>query len=1048
MFSFERLRFYLKHSINDLRVNGRRTIFGLFCISSGVAAIVGLLTLGVMVDDSLTGDLQESNRGDIRVTPLDFYSEEDADDAPDTFGITPAEFDRYARWFADQEGVDVEDMCTDSTDFCVTGQLGFNGSLIFFEDTLDLVGAFTVDSDAYPLYGDVESEDGVSLANGINVDSYQAEGPADVFVSRNLADKLEMNVGDEFNLLGVSRDLKVSGIVPTRTEGGVQNIFAGVFGYVYLDDAIIDSITLDDLGEGESDESVNNYAQIFVRLDDPSRTTELADAFEARYGQHTDVFTTEDLREVNEDISTIVTQFNSIMGLLALLIGGIGIVNTMLVVVRRRTNEVAILKTLGLQPGEVSTLFFVESIIMGIIGSVVGIPFGFLIAYVTKGAVGAFIAEDLAFRIALEPIGIGLVVGTMVTAIFGLLPILSAGQVRPATVLQPQITSIPKAGIARSIFALAFIIVALSVVAQGLLNDLLSGDDIDLLRNVAQYVIGVLGLIMGVMMVISGLWYSWTQRNILLRVVRWGLLLGVLPVAAYLLGQELPSVAIILGVFVIAAILYVLLWLIIWIEGLFFPTFTLLLVVIPFGTLLLRMDVSFLSVVAICILLYIVLWLIPRILGRVFPAFRIPDIKIATRAMLAAKGRVASTLLALIIGVFTLSLVYMLVTTISDQVENLLEDVAGGNIIVFTVPEELQFGGDDGDAPTAIDEVQTRLDAGIDGVESYGILRSYDAELISYTDVSRNETLDKADLTLALGREDFVDNDDIEAFYDAIQAVDARSVNANLPDVNFSDGRQLGRDDAFQQVIVVPDDTETQALGFSVGDQLTYRLINPDKGQQSEEITFTIVGLSQIGDIESFGSRYYVPLNFMPQGEDIGVDPTTVAAVVNANEEDVEQVAKELRKIDNVLVLETRLFNDIVNRLLDTFTSLPLVVSIVVLITGGVVIANSVALAMLERRREIAIMKSVGLQRRRVLSMLLLENGVMGVIGGLIGVGISSLVLFLALVFLFQSELGEAIPITQAFIMMAVCIGITLVAAVLSVWGASSEKPLNVLRYE
>src|SRR5690554_1475913 len=65
----EKLRFYLRHSLNDLRVNGQRTLFALLYIAAGVAAIVSLQTLGVMIEDTLTGSVQESNRGDIRLAP-------------------------------------------------------------------------------------------------------------------------------------------------------------------------------------------------------------------------------------------------------------------------------------------------------------------------------------------------------------------------------------------------------------------------------------------------------------------------------------------------------------------------------------------------------------------------------------------------------------------------------------------------------------------------------------------------------------------------------------------------------------------------------------------------------------------------------------------------------------------------------------------------------------------------------------------------------------------------------------------------------------------
>jgi putative ABC transport system permease protein len=134
--------------------------------------------------------------------------------------------------------------------------------------------------------------------------------------------------------------------------------------------------------------------------------------------------------------------------------------------------------------------------------------------------------------------------------------------------------------------------------------------------------------------------------------------------------------------------------------------------------------------------------------------------------------------------------------------------------------------------------------------------------------------------------------------------------------------------------------------------------------------------------------------------------------------------------------------------LLDQLSSFPILVAGLALFTSGIVIANSVALSTLERRREIAIVKAVGLQRKRVLGMLLMENGLMGLISGLIGVGISFVILLIILATLFEGELGNAIPYATAFGLMMLCLVISLVASLLSVWGASGEKPLNVLRYE
>ena len=112
----EQLRFYLRHSLNDLRVNKQRTLFALLCIAAGVAAIVSLQTLGVMIEDSLTGSLQESNKGDIRLSVsygelsgrLQRGEEEGVIASGGMFGgniFTPEGVQIVGDWLADRLGV-------------------------------------------------------------------------------------------------------------------------------------------------------------------------------------------------------------------------------------------------------------------------------------------------------------------------------------------------------------------------------------------------------------------------------------------------------------------------------------------------------------------------------------------------------------------------------------------------------------------------------------------------------------------------------------------------------------------------------------------------------------------------------------------------------------------------------------------------------------------------------------------------------------------------------------------------------------------------------
>lgn len=1034
----ERLKFYIKHSANDLKVNGIRTLFGLFCIAAGVAAIVSLLTLGVMIEDTLSGGLQESNRGDIRHVPFLFSDEGEGDfqsnldraedeGIVEEFNFTEVGKDRILAWYADYFNVSPDVNCAASAPFCITYRLetgqSSSGSFISSFGNGDasvnrITERFIVETDYYPLYGKVLSEDGKTLAEMIDPDSYTnpARETGDIVISRNHADLLHVKVGDRVRLNGANKDFTVRGIVPTRTEGGLENIAAGIFGYYYVDTQALDIF---------SGIRTVGYAQIFVRLEDSEQVDTVSKAFKKDYG-YIGTVTTTDLEESNELIATLVTQTVSIMGLISMLIGGIGIVNTMLVIVRRRTNEVAVLKTLGLKPDEISILFLIEAVIMGVIGSAFGVLLGFGMVFVIKGVAEAFLAQDLQFRVAASPVITGMIVGTIITTIFGLLPTIAASQVRPATVLRPQDNIVPVAGRSRSFAAIIIVILALSVVMQGMLSKIL---DIDAIRIYASIAAGVMGLLVGLALVIGGVSSGWARRNIALRILRWGILLVAFPAIGAIAGNFLPAVLVMISVVVIVSYLFILLWLLIWAAGggrleELWPT--MLILAFPL----------FWGLIPLLIVLVGPIWL----LGWVIQRWSFIDFKIAMRSMLANKGRGASTLVALVVGIFTLSLITMLVATIRTTLEEQVINVVGGNLIAFVAGQ-----GD------SLEQLESKLDAGIDGVNSYAIIREYSIEYVSYTDVSQGKTLTLEEIkTLLEGKS--TSFEDFEAMFTSdIETLSARSVDSNLPDVSFYRGRQLNRGDLGKPVIIAPATRASLALGYKVGDKITVQFVSSENPRQkSEPITFEIVGLMDFrsGQFVSFGSNYYVPIDFLPEGQAMAIGAESLSVIIDADEKKISKISGELLQISGVFVLETRVINDLLNKILDQFTNFPIIVAALALFTGGIVIANSVALSMMERRREIAIMKAVGLQRRRVLGMLLLENGLMGFVGGLIGIGTSSVMLLVMLISLFEEELGKAIPYQTAFLLMALCVGIALVAAIVSVWSASSEKPLNVLRYE
>jgi putative ABC transport system permease protein len=120
-------------------------------------------------------------------------------------------------------------------------------------------------------------------------------------------------------------------------------------------------------------------------------------------------------------------------------------------------------------------------------------------------------------------------------------------------------------------------------------------------------------------------------------------------------------------------------------------------------------------------------------------------------------------------------------------------------------------------------------------------------------------------------------------------------------------------------------------------------------------------------------------------------------------------------------------------------------VAVLALFASGVIIANTVSLATLERRRQIGIMKAIGLRSRDVLRLLLLENGLVGLIGGVIGAGMGGLgVVLLGVV----SDDPGGFPVLTLVALVVLAVAIAMGATLVTAYSAARERPLIVLRYE
>ncbi|MEO0597988.1 MAG: FtsX-like permease family protein, partial [Chloroflexota bacterium] len=366
------------------------------------------------------------------------------------------------------------------------------------------------DPATYPAIGEVR----VIEPAGATLESLYTEGSPDIVVSENMASSFGLSVGDEVRVARTDTLFTVRGIVGAEAEAGISNPFAAFFGFAYFD--IDDVQRIIDPGVGYNRISIA-FPEAPTEEEARAQRRALVRATGFQFPD-TDIDSAVNALAAREEISIALGDFIVTLGLGALLIGGVGILNTMLVLVRRRTNEIAALKTFGLKGRQIALLFFAESLLLGLIGSVIGCIAGVLLGGFVNQFGEQFINQDLAWRIYPEALIYGMSLGMATTIIFGIAPILTALQIRPATVLRPNEGQFARLGLLQTFGLMILITLLLGLI-------------------VGQIVQPTFGLVSSFTAQDA---YIWSIIGVAITLLILGLLTGVLWVLVWLIGK-LPA---------------------------------------------------------------------------------------------------------------------------------------------------------------------------------------------------------------------------------------------------------------------------------------------------------------------------------------------------------------------------------------------------------------------------------------------------------------------------------------------------------------------------
>jgi putative ABC transport system permease protein len=116
----------------------------------------------------------------------------------------------------------------------------------------------------------------------------------------------------------------------------------------------------------------------------------------------------------------------------SLVVGGIGIMNVMMLTVKERVKEIGLMKAIGATTGDVRLIFLMESALLGIISGLIGV----LLAAVIASIVGSFVG--LSMSVSAQNIIMGVLFGLMITSVFGVYPANQASRLDPIEALRTE----------------------------------------------------------------------------------------------------------------------------------------------------------------------------------------------------------------------------------------------------------------------------------------------------------------------------------------------------------------------------------------------------------------------------------------------------------------------------------------------------------------------------------------------------------------------------------------------------------------------------------
>lgn len=204
-----------------------------------------------------------------------------------------------------------------------------------------------------------------------------------------------------------------------------------------------------------------------------------------------------------------------------------------------------------------------------------------------------------------------------------------------------------------------------------------------------------------------------------------------------------------------------------------------------------------------------------------------------------------------------------------------------------------------------------------------------------------------------------------------------------------------------------------------IGDKVTLRY-------GGEEYKFTVVGVYETGQ-EAADDGFIIPLKEARSIKDMPISKISIIEAKPANPEVVDTISRRLKlSLGDVDVTYPRQMVEQFAGFIDTIKLVTYVITGIAALIGGIGVANTMIMSVLEQTKEIGVLKAVGWYSSDVLKMVIFESMIISSIGALAGIALGSSVAIFVLPAVFKGTLTPVVTSSLLFnsLMFALVIGV------------------------